>query len=642
MPQCDTKNTDMNQQVFDFLNVYATIPSPQYAILLRGGWGCGKTFFVKKWLGIFEEKSKHPADENTIELKPIYVSLFGMKCINDIKTAIDRCVNPFFYSKKGKILKNAWRIASKIAFKTELDLNDDDKSETSFSGTLDSLSLFSKSDEKDVVGVRFLIFDDIERSQISMKQLWGFINYFVEHCDCHVVVVGEEKYLEENELSELQNFKEKVVGRELEIKPDIDSAVDSFIHQPLMDVKFLEPEVDTIRYCFACTGYNNLRLLRQSLLDFSILLSEIPNDLVDQNKKYLRSLLCCYIAVYAEFRNKDSHQLFLDWENSYSGAMFGTTDKESELARTIIRKYSNLDERNIFAVLNPTLTPRIIQQIESGENLAPMFIEILEQANRKLTAIERLGYFWDKSNHEFDDIFDSLVRELTDGTIKDSCVMGQALAYLAYFDAKEIKMFPHELDDVLQQRLNDMLTSCRSLLELNKCRNNFFQGYDFVKGFNHNEAITRNIVRAFGDKVEELKCSLPDEMQVELRNLSDSNVERLSAIDSNSYPDHSSAYNLRPIFTKENPTQLCKALCSLSNKGRNTFSEFLASHYDFQSRCSFAIRYKPDIEVLKELRELLSDASKSKVSIEKMSFERLLKNMDKAIMRCEGAEVVEK
>lgn len=631
----------MNQQVFDFLNVYATIPSPQYAILLRGKWGCGKTFFVKKWLSVFEKKSKHPTNENTIELKPIYVSLFGMKCINDIKTAIDRCVNPFFYSKKGKTLKNAWRIASKIAFKTELDLNDDNKSETSFSGTLDSLSLFSKSDEKNVTGVRFLIFDDIERSQISMKQLLGFINYFVEHCDCHVVVVGEDTYLEEDNFSELQNFKEKVVGREFEIKPDINSAVDSFIRQPMMDVKFLEPEVDTIRDCFVCTGYNNLRLLRQSLLDFSILLSEIPNDLVHQNKKYLRSLLCCYIAVYAEFRNKDSHQLFLDWENSYSGAMFGTTDKESELARAIIRKYSNLDERNIFAVLNPTLTHRIILQIESGENLAPMFIEILKQANRKLTAIERLGYFWDKSNYEFDDIFDSLVRELTDGTIKDPYVMGQALAYLAYFDAKEIKKFPYELHDVLQQRLNEMLTSCHSLLELNECRNKFLQGYNFVKGFDHDKAITLDIVSAFGERYEKIRCSLPDEMQEELRMLTDSNVERLIEIDANSYPDHSSAYKLRPIFEKENPTQLCHVLCSLSNKGRNTFSDFLASHYDFRLRCSFAIRYKPDLGVLKELRELLLDASKSKVSIEKMSFERLLKNMDKAIRRCEGAEVVE-
>ena len=95
----------MNEQILNFLNVYATIPSPQYAIMLRGKWGCGKTFFVKSWLAEFEKVAKHPSDENSIELKPIYISLFGMRGISDIKSAIDRCINPFFYSKTGKFLK---------------------------------------------------------------------------------------------------------------------------------------------------------------------------------------------------------------------------------------------------------------------------------------------------------------------------------------------------------------------------------------------------------------------------------------------------------------------------------------------------------------------------------------------------------
>ena len=93
----------MNNQIFDFLNEYAKLPSPQSAVLLRGKWGCGKTYFVKNWLAEFDKSNKLPANENSIELKPIYVSLFGMREISDIKSAIDRCVNPFFYSKAGKI-----------------------------------------------------------------------------------------------------------------------------------------------------------------------------------------------------------------------------------------------------------------------------------------------------------------------------------------------------------------------------------------------------------------------------------------------------------------------------------------------------------------------------------------------------------
>lgn len=67
----------MNKQIFDFLNEYAKLPSPQYAALLRGKWGCGKTYFVKNWLAEFDKSNKLPANENSIELKPIYVSIMN-------------------------------------------------------------------------------------------------------------------------------------------------------------------------------------------------------------------------------------------------------------------------------------------------------------------------------------------------------------------------------------------------------------------------------------------------------------------------------------------------------------------------------------------------------------------------------------
>lgn len=46
----------MNTKIFDYLNIYASTPNPQYAIMLRGKWGCGKTHFFKGWLNKFEVK----------------------------------------------------------------------------------------------------------------------------------------------------------------------------------------------------------------------------------------------------------------------------------------------------------------------------------------------------------------------------------------------------------------------------------------------------------------------------------------------------------------------------------------------------------------------------------------------------------
>ena len=88
----------MNNQIFDFLKGYAELPSPQYAVLLRGKWGSGKTYFVKHWLEEFDKSDKLPVNENSIELKPIYVSLFGMRDISDIKSAIDKLVESLRFS----------------------------------------------------------------------------------------------------------------------------------------------------------------------------------------------------------------------------------------------------------------------------------------------------------------------------------------------------------------------------------------------------------------------------------------------------------------------------------------------------------------------------------------------------------------
>ncbi len=34
----------MNKNIENFLNEYMINPDPQYAVFLKGNWGCGKTF----------------------------------------------------------------------------------------------------------------------------------------------------------------------------------------------------------------------------------------------------------------------------------------------------------------------------------------------------------------------------------------------------------------------------------------------------------------------------------------------------------------------------------------------------------------------------------------------------------------------
>lgn len=631
----------MNKQIFDFLNEYAKLPSPQYAVLLRGKWGCGKTYFVKHWLEEFDKSDKLPANENSIELKPIYVSLFGMREISDIKSAIDRCVNPFFYSKTGKMLKIAGRIASKIIFKTELDIDKDGKSETSFSGALDSLSIFENDNKDEVKGVKFIIFDDLERCQIPMKQLLGFINYFVEHCDCHVVVIGEEKYLDDKTLHDLLEFKEKIVGREFEILPDIEAAIKLFVSEPMMATDFLSKETGMIQLCFECTATHNLRLLRQSLLDFCSLILALPSNLVEDNHEYLRSLLSCFIAVYAEYRNIDSHAFIVDWENCAAKGLFGTKDENSEKIRNLMWKYNKVNSLNQFEALSSEMVPKIVEHIEKGLSLVPMFEKILSLKSRKLTTLERLDSYWDKTNEEFDELFDSLVKELKDGIISEPVDIGKSIGYLGFFDAMQFRELPEEAISDIKNRLLDIYQSCTCLEDLIKCHYQFIQGYNYVRGCDQDKKKTKCIIDFTAELFEQKKEELPDDMQLALRQLSDENVESLAYIDSGTYPDHSSSFRMRPIFAKENPHQLFESLCKMSNKGRNSFSRFLAYHYEFHVNCDFSDTFKPDYDVLVELRYLVMEEAKSKVSIERWSYDLLVEGLEKSIRRANGESRIE-
>lgn len=499
-----------------------------------------------------------------------------------------------------------------------------------------------RNDNKEEVnGVKFIIFDDLERCQIPMKQLLGFINYFVEHCDCHVVVIGEEKYLDDKTQHDLLEFKEKIVGREFEILPDIEAAIRLFVSEPMMATDFLSKETGMIQLCFECTATHNLRLLRQSLLDFSSLISALPSKLVENNHEYLRSLLSCFIAVYAEYRNIDNRDYILDWENWAVKAFVDTKDEESQKIRNLMGKYNRVNSLNQFEALSSEMVPKIVEHIEKGLSLAPMFEKILSQKSRKLTALERLGSYWDKTNEEFDELFDSLVKELKDGIISEPVNIGKSIGYLGFFDAMHFRELPEEFISDIKNRLLATYQSCTSLENLTKFHYQFIRGYSFVRGYDQEKMKTKRIITSVTELFEHKKEELPDDMQSALRQLSDENVDNLAYIDSGSYPDHSSNFRMLPIFAKENPHQLFESLCKMSNKGRNSFSRFLAYHYEFHVNCNYADTYRPDHDVLVELRDLVKEEAKSKVSIEKWSYDGLIEGLDKSIRRANGESRIE-
>ena len=96
----------MNDYISQYLFTYMDNPDPRYAVMLKGKWGCGKSFFIQNWIEQYNKK----VAKNDAVLKPIYVSLYGLQSTSQITSAIDRVLHPFLYNKSVKITTNIIKI----------------------------------------------------------------------------------------------------------------------------------------------------------------------------------------------------------------------------------------------------------------------------------------------------------------------------------------------------------------------------------------------------------------------------------------------------------------------------------------------------------------------------------------------------
>lgn len=416
----------MNELISKYLSDYMHNPDPQYAVMLKGEWGCGKSFFVNKWI-----KEYTPAGEEEC-LEPIYVSLYGLKDTSQITESIDRVLHPLLYSKGAKLTKRLLKIAGKVVLKTSFDVNKNGSEDISLDATLDSLSLLLSKDIN-ILGNKLIIFDDLERCLIDMKLLLGYINSFVEHGSCHVILVGDETRVVSRWKKTLIEFKEKTVGREFEIMPDVDDAITCFLYGYIPSDEWLQNQKTLITDIFHATECNNLRILRQCLYDFNGLYAEVRDSIEENDEPFMQSLLASYIVVYCEYRGK-CHDLFSQWEWSYTAGIA----VNSEMKVQIRQKYKSVEERYNLDVLNTNHITNIVRWIELGQSLNTYVKGSLEMMRHNTTHLEKLAGFRDMSLEVFETECSALEQDVAGNAFPNIFLLGRSLAFLAFFDDKKI------------------------------------------------------------------------------------------------------------------------------------------------------------------------------------------------------------
>lgn len=455
----------MNKHIDNFLDYYGELESPQYAVLIKGKWGSGKTHYIKEYKKRLDSQSK----------KYIYVSLYGVMNYDEIETKFLETLHPKLYNKKtilaGKIAKGFLKGALKI------DLDGDGQADTTVNAQFPALSTSDLLNTQDHI----LIFDDLERCSLSINDMLGYINYFVEHQDYKVLIIANEIELDKDK--KYKEIKEKLVGKTFELTSNSDLAFDNFINNLKNDGNkdiFLKNK-ELILETYNQSGYDNLRILRQTILDFERFYEKILIKYLDK-KDLFKDILKQFFIFSIE--NKNSEIDIWNLESIYEEFMsnqvennFQSSDESKELQYSkIIDKYNY--DLIMYLTININLWKDIIDKslididtITSILSTSKYFI------NERSPNWKRLWSFMQLTDEEFPSILKSVYIDLQECKynnifeVRHICAILINLINYALFNEKKenvLKFSKKHLKYLLSKNLIDASSSKNKKFYINE------------------------------------------------------------------------------------------------------------------------------------------------------------------------------
>ena len=324
---------DLVESILDYIRSDYT----DYAIMLNGEWGSGKTYF---WNNKIKPKIESMA-LNGKRYTAIYMSLYGISNLEEISKKIfiettqlmDKNLKKFMDASG---VKNIPEYA-----KTGLDM-------ANFFGVtqngdrIDYGQFFSTDD-------KVLCFDDLERANVDVIDILGYINNFVEHDHIKTIIICNEKELstklknsnlemktfiatylldKENKLNiktdkpmverirdtieyvfdkanDYERIKEKLIGETFEYAPEFNYIINGLLmrYENCPDlIRFLRENTKLIISTFNKSGTRNLRILKHSLTNFKKIFDMVNNYYPNTNHRVLQTMLIFTIAISFEIK----------------------------------------------------------------------------------------------------------------------------------------------------------------------------------------------------------------------------------------------------------------------------------------------------------------------------------------------------
>ena len=284
-------------KIIDEIMDYVKSKNTDYAIMIDGKWGSGKTYFWTKELKPTIESTYY--DQYNM-YSTIYVSLYGLTSVEEINKKV-------FFELTQKMDKNINRYMQNRRIK--------DMSEFTKRGldVANYYGLLSASDKFDLdtvftVNNRVICFDDFERASIDYNKLLGYINDFVEHDNIKVIILTNEyELMKKVNSDEYLKLKEKVVGNTYSFKQNYADVIRNLIKTYKKDREvydLMNLQIANISKIIERTDTDNVRILNHAIQDYYKIFKMVTKD-YEIDESILISMLLYTIAYSYKVKNED-------------------------------------------------------------------------------------------------------------------------------------------------------------------------------------------------------------------------------------------------------------------------------------------------------------------------------------------------
>ncbi len=463
---------DLVESILDYVRSDYT----DYAIMINGEWGSGKTHF---WNNKIRKKIES-LQLNGKRYTTIYMSLYGISNLEEISKKIFIETTQLMDKNLRRFMDDNGQTTIPEYAKTGIDM-------ANFFGVtqngdrVDYGEFFSTDD-------KVLCFDDLERANVDVIDILGYINNFVEHDHIKTIIICNEKELstklkssnlemktfiatylldKQDELNksdkpmvekiqdkiehvfdkanDYERIKEKLIGETFEYAPKFDYIINGILmrYENNADlIRFLRENTGLIISTFNKSGTRNLRILKHALNDFKKIYEMVNKSYPNTNHRVMQTMLIFTIAISFEIKaGKITKDKFVNiQDNEEYKSILVSSRILMDNRQFYIKEFDNnyyynfKSEYRFFKFIEYYIRTRIFDM--------KLFKENMETIRNTVDTENLPGYkrllteeYWKISDDQFDTVIREVIKDVKEGNLSLIDTV-KLFAYFSYFSRK--------------------------------------------------------------------------------------------------------------------------------------------------------------------------------------------------------------